>query len=473
MSVRNRFLALIKLPPLPAGLSAALTSMLLIFATTFITQVIANGSVTNLRMLAAVVISAVAAGIGGVLHYLAGLIPPASLPTSTGARLVVIVENVLIVFAATFSAQLIAAGTDVFSLHEGTIVAAINAAVIAGVAALAHYLLGIVPPVPAPVTVKTEGVVSSSTFLPTTWGTSNLVSVVPTLATQLGWRQAKPDITERDQSVWGNRSADVADRGRKAGKLGKLDPKALPTGAKFLHEMCPSGQLPVAPPSGGSGHLVPAGAWGMDGNDSWGDCVFAGLNHVFMLANAITGLSLPVGTDGDNGTVAQAYEAFDHCTAPGCQNDVGADEQTVLADAGTSGYWGNFIDKFAAVKVSNLNDVRSAINLFGCVYIGINVQAAQQTQFENGQPWEWIAGDPVIGGHCVLLANYTADGPNPVTWGEEIDATWAWLSSAMSECWVVVPRAFTLAGKGPIELIAQMEQQMPLFNSSADLAKLA
>ena len=66
---------------------------------------------------------------------------------------------------------------------------------------------------------------------------------------------------------------------------------------------------------------------------------------------------------------------------------------------------------YGAVDFTNPAEIDAAVAVVGSVNFGCNVQQAQETQFGNGQPWDYVAGSPVAGGHCVLAGGYGAAVP--------------------------------------------------------------
>jgi hypothetical protein len=81
--------------------------------------------------------------------------------------------------------------------------------------------------------------------------------------------------------------------------------------------------------------------------------------------------------------------------------------------------------------------VRAAIAIFGSVQLGVNVQAAQESQFDDGQPWNYVRGSRDLGGHAMHVAGYTP-WARPVTWAREISTTSTWWQHQVEECWVVI-----------------------------------
>jgi hypothetical protein len=134
-------------------------------------------------------------------------------------------------------------------------------------------------------------------------------------------------------------------------------------------------------------------------------------------------------------------------TGPGSPADGGMDTQTLLEwlNANPGAVDGGELIGFALVDHTNLEEVQAAIDAGGLLWLDINVQDAQQTQFGNDQPWNYVAGSPVDGGHAVPLGGYGASpaGSNPdlagpwkfETWCEESSMTASFWSKLVEQLW--------------------------------------
>ncbi|MDQ2876231.1 MAG: hypothetical protein M3Y33_16135 [Actinomycetota bacterium] len=138
----------------------------------------------------------------------------------------------------------------------------------------------------------------------------------------------------------------------------------------------------------------------------------------------------PAGTAGTNG--------------PGSSDDQGMSVQVGLeylhAHGGPDGVKPV---AFAKVDPSNIPEVEAALAIFGCLWLGIQVLAANQDEFGAGQPWSDVAGSPVDGGHAILAGGYVPD-VRFITWGQETEfAASFWGGSAdgsplVQEAWAVI-----------------------------------
>lgn len=141
------------------------------------------------------------------------------------------------------------------------------------------------------------------------------------------------------------------------------------------------------------------------------------------------------------------FDPASSANGPGSAADGGMDIQTLLeylvAHPGFGD--GSTLVAFAAVDYTNASEVRAAIDAGGVLCIGINVQDAQQTQFGNNQPWNYVAGSPVDGGHCTAVAGYGPPGSGAlggderfITWAEETSFTDSFWAHEVEELWFPV-----------------------------------
>jgi hypothetical protein len=233
-------------------------------------------------------------------------------------------------------------------------------------------------------------------------------------------------------------------------KLGRR-PGTIPIG---LHDLTfyAAGPLPKAPAS----LAVPSvAAWGMLGNNQYGDCGVAGLEHVFMAAAADTDVT---------GTFATDQQAISYyLTYTGGQDD-GVVLSQYLAYVRQKGYYGQTLTAYAPVGVHDVPTLQTATWMYDATYTGIEVTEQMQTDFSNGQPWTMQSLDsPTLGGHCVPIVGYDNQYLYVVTWGgvQAIEySAWHYLSS---EAWAVIVGELS-KGDGHGVLLAALQ---------ADLNKLA
>lgn len=211
---------------------------------------------------------------------------------------------------------------------------------------------------------------------------------------------------------------------RTAGKLGRLGAK-FPAGLRDLGHYAAE-PLPKPPAS----VRAPVIAWGMDGNDAYGDCGVAGLNHLLMTAAFVPGEqeAFP-----DAGQVVSYYLAY-----TGGQ-DAGVVLSDFLAYVRKNGFYGHAVSAYAPVLVHDVPTLTTALWLYDAVYCGITVTQGMMDAFQAGKPWDLAAvqGD-ALGGHCVPAVGFDDQGLTVITWGQPQVITWPAWHSASEEAWAVL-----------------------------------
>lgn len=190
-------------------------------------------------------------------------------------------------------------------------------------------------------------------------------------------------------------------------------------------------------------YKVPAALWGMDGNDTVGDCTCAAIAHMVACATAHTG-DLFVPSQADCLKVYSAVTGYDPATGA---NDNGAVITDILAYWQTTGIAGHKISAWAALD-NSADEIKQGIWLFGGVDIGITVYQSMQRQFSQGQPWDDPSG-MVVGGHSIPLFGYGRAGTTGLTWAALQQIGWDTLSRIMTEAYVVITPDWLAQGKAP------------------------
>jgi hypothetical protein len=250
---------------------------------------------------------------------------------------------------------------------------------------------------------------------------------------------------------------------RTPGSYGRRAPKRAP--ALRLSRLL-TGTVPAHPAS--ADYLAAlGGGWQMLGNAQAGDCVAVTWANVRRLVTStLTGT--PVYPD--QAQVWSIYETqnpgFDpsgtaSTNGPGSPADGGMDIQTLLEYlAATGGPDGAKAVAFASVDITNPDEVKAAIAIFGYVWTGINVSAANEQEFSAGQPWDWDASSPLVGGHSIVTGGYgpeqqpaSASDLHPleraltgaldgderfITWATETSFTDSFWANSVEEAWVVI-----------------------------------
>jgi hypothetical protein len=165
----------------------------------------------------------------------------------------------------------------------------------------------------------------------------------------------------------------------------------------------------------------------MDANDSLGDCTIAALAH------AVTTYRGLIGTQKIMAKQA-VVKLYMHLTGG---VDSGLNELDVL------NYWrkhsasGDKILAFVSIDPKNHTHVQQAIQLFGGVYLGFQVQQNCIQEFDAHQPW--TPGPLTNDGHAVYVVAYDLSGVTVLTWGNTQKATWAWWDECVDEAYAILP----------------------------------
>ena len=178
--------------------------------------------------------------------------------------------------------------------------------------------------------------------------------------------------------------------------------------------------------------------WGMLANDVIGDCTVAGAAHIIQAWTANEGPQEVTMTD------AEVIGAYSKITGYN-PNDPSTDQGAVLLDV--LRYWrktgiaGHRIMAFAAPEPGNKEHIRAALDLFGGLYIGLDLPVSAQAQRVWSVPPCGRRGPGVPGGwggHCVVAEAYDPQGLTVITWGEKKRMTWGFFQVYCDEAYAVL-----------------------------------
>lgn len=182
-------------------------------------------------------------------------------------------------------------------------------------------------------------------------------------------------------------------------------------------------------------HLSQFLGWNMLDNDRYGDCVPVAIaNSIALTTTVLSGSTVYPSLD--------QVLAFYKSQNPGFPTqDDGMVIQDALSYLVTTGLGGKKALAFAKVDITNHAEVKAAIAIFGFGILGINVQTINQSQFDQGRPWDYNPASPVEGGHAILGGGESSDPTreiNFVTWGAETAFTDLFWKHQVEEFWVVI-----------------------------------
>lgn len=227
-------------------------------------------------------------------------------------------------------------------------------------------------------------------------------------------------------------------------KLGRL-PGTRPVGLRDLTWYA-AGALPkapakVAPPTPLAAWSTDGYPWGMDGNDNYGDCGVAGVNHGFM-ADAVAAFQTKETFPTDD-------EIVDYYLTYTGGEDNGVVLSDFLSYVKQKGFLNSHtIKAYAPVHYQDITTLHFAIWAYCFAYTGIEVTDLMQEAYQEGQPWtlESFQDGQVEGGHCVPLVGYDSKYLYCVTWGKIQPIEYSAWNYMASEAWAVVTGEFLARG---------------------------
>jgi hypothetical protein len=180
--------------------------------------------------------------------------------------------------------------------------------------------------------------------------------------------------------------------------------------------------------------------WPMYLNDQLGDCTCAGMGHCVGAWSQYESGTEAVFSDS---AIESLYSAVSGYVPGEPDTDNGALLQTVLQymqQTGVTDEAGKLhkVQAYAQLKEMSFKDLNQALQVFGTVYLGVNLPQSAEDQFSQGL-WTYVKGSPIIGGHCIVLqqiANRPVGDYTIISWGATVNATKEWMSTYLEEAWV-------------------------------------
>ncbi|MFZ0772842.1 MAG: hypothetical protein WCA49_16965 [Candidatus Sulfotelmatobacter sp.] len=188
----------------------------------------------------------------------------------------------------------------------------------------------------------------------------------------------------------------------------------------------------------------------MDGNDTLGDCTIAALAHADTTFSGLVGKKKIM-------SKANAVKLYTHLTGG---VDSGLNELDVLNYWRQNAVSGDEIITYVKLDPKNHTHVQQAIQLFGGVYLGFQVQQNCQQEFDAHQPW--TPGTLTNDGHAVYAVAYDQNGVTVLTWGNTQQATWAWWDECVDEAYAILPPEAKSPGFAPGFDMAQLQADLAL-----------
>lgn len=233
---------------------------------------------------------------------------------------------------------------------------------------------------------------------------------------------------------------------------GQLGWRAGPPDQRTLRlEAYTTPQLPTPPAT--FTWMKKVNRWPMLGNGRASDCVLVTFAHLVQAWTTYAAGSPVLIPEQDVIGAYSQITGYDPATG---SNDNGTMTLDALNFWRKTGIGGHKVTAY--VKVDHRNDeaVKTALHLFGGLYIAADMPLAARTQFEQGKTWTPASGSAgrrgSWGGHAMHMGAYGRTGITVSTWGRAQRATWAWWDTYVAETFAVVSTDWLdrLGGTNPL-----------------------
>lgn len=220
-----------------------------------------------------------------------------------------------------------------------------------------------------------------------------------------------------------------------------------------------------APPPETDGYVTKVPSFPLYLNDSLGDCVAAAAGHIINQETYYASGTEAIPTDAQ---ILKTYEDVGGYVPGDPSTDQGMNMLDYLKYWRKKGVGGHKILGFAAIDLTRRDQIMQAIQLFGNVYLGLQLPISAQGQnvwkvppsgpFGDGSPGSW-------GGHCVPMMFAGQQSSVVVTWGATLHMTWDFLADYADEAYVVLSNDWIKAnGISPSKFnITQLKADLALL----------
>ena len=179
--------------------------------------------------------------------------------------------------------------------------------------------------------------------------------------------------------------------------------------------------------------------WGMMANDTVGDCTCAGAAHQIMTWTANSNIVFIPSDD----QVISAYSSITGYDPANPASDQGANELDVLNYWRQTGIAGHKIGAYTKVDQLNIDEVKSAMDIFGGLYIGVALPLTAQGQdqwevVKSFNPWNHNGDIGSWGGHAVIAVAYDTESVTVITWGAPLKMSWAFWMKYVEEAYAII-----------------------------------
>ena len=186
----------------------------------------------------------------------------------------------------------------------------------------------------------------------------------------------------------------------------------------------------------------------MDGNDTLGDCTIAALAHAVTVYRGLLGKK----------HIMPKQSVIKFYTQMTGGPDTGLNELDVLNYWRRKAVTGDEILAFVAIDPKNHTHIKQAVQLFGAVYLGFQVQENCQAEFDARKPW--TPGRLTNDGHAVVMVAYEKNDLTVLTWGNTQLAKWTWWDECVDEAYAILPPEAEKEGFAPGFDIAALQSDL-------------
>jgi hypothetical protein len=175
------------------------------------------------------------------------------------------------------------------------------------------------------------------------------------------------------------------------------------------------------------------------------NCTIAACGHAIQVFTANTSGEITV----PDPVIENIYSWWAGYVPGDPSTDNGAVPVEILSSWRKHGFNGNKLKAFVAPAVQNLTQIKQAINLFGGVYIGLNISNyLMDNETAPGSTWDVVPNDGgIAGGHAVFCPAYDADTITCISWGSLYHMTNAFWAQYVDESFALLsPEWFSKDG---------------------------
>lgn len=229
-------------------------------------------------------------------------------------------------------------------------------------------------------------------------------------------------------------------------KLGKLAPKYDKRTLQFSAYKNPKFKLQSVPKTFGHTKLIKA--WGVLGNDKFGDCAWASAAHETMLWGAEAKKKISF-TDDNVLSDYAACTGFNPVTGAGDEGTLMIDQLNYRRKTGIVDSSGkrHQICAYVALEPGNFEHVMQAAWMFSSVSLGIKFPESAMDQFNAGKAWSVVAGSSIEGGHAIPLVGRVGTRLQIVTWGKVQQMTKTFFERYCDEAYAILDDEMLTNGK--------------------------